>query len=202
MLNLKTIFDIKINNYFLKYILKLKGANYMKNKVFSLFILMMFICILSSCSVYKYHAKIYNQAKEWISEEFLKENRVRAYYVDENYVEGVSDPWTEVIFEPNKPSERTFIIKEQDEFTKIFTKYVEEYVDFEKEMVILYIFSDVYIRDYHLKKIIYENQTLTIHIKLQHINSKIDDAVQLYQRCLMIKMDKLEIDSVSIIEDK
>ncbi len=201
MLNLKTKFDIKINNFFLKYILKLKGANHMKNKVFSLFILMMFICILSSCSVNKYHAKIYNQAKEWISEEFLKENRVRAYYIDENYIEGVSDPWTEVIFEPNKPSERTFIIKEQDEFTKIFTKYVEE-VDFEKEMVILYIFSNVSLRDYHLKKIIYENQTLTVHIKLQHINSNKLETVQLYQRCLMIKMDKLEIDSVSFIKDK
>ncbi len=173
----------------------------MKNKVFSLMILMIFICILSSCSVYKYNAEIYNQAKEWISEEFLEENRVKAYYLNENYIEGESDPWTEYIYEKDVPSERTFIITEQYEFTNIFTKY-EETIDFEKEMVILYIFSNWSPRDYHLKKIIYENQKLTMHIKLQHINSKIKDSVEPYQRCLMIKMDKLEIDSVSVIEDR
>ncbi len=172
----------------------------MKNKVFSLMILMIFICILSSCSVYKYNAKIYNQAKEWISEDFLKENRVHGYYENENYIEGESDPTTEWIYEKNMPSKRTFIITEQYEFDKIFTKY-EETIDFEKEMVILYIFSDDSPRDYHLKKIIYENQELTVHIKLQHINSKIMDSVWTYQRCLMIKMDKLEADSVDFIED-
>ncbi len=50
--------------------------------------------------------------------EFLKEKRVRAYYLNENYIEEGSNLWTEVIYETKEPFKRTFIITEHDEFTK------------------------------------------------------------------------------------
>ncbi|MDE5715154.1 MAG: hypothetical protein K2I42_03375 [Anaeroplasmataceae bacterium] len=129
----------------------------------------------------------------------MKENRVKAYYLNENYIEGESDPSSKYIYDEASPSFRTFTIIQQDEFVKVFSKY-DGTLDFENEMVILYIFSDIYPdRNCYIKKINYENKMLTVQIKLQNKPSK--DSSAPYQRCIMIKIDKLEIDLIKFIED-
>ncbi len=171
----------------------------MKNKVIGLFLLIAFIWILCGCEGEKYNALIHNQAEKWISEDFLNENRVKAFYINETYIEGESEPSSKYIYDESAPSFRTFFITQQMEFIQIFSKY-NEYIDFENNMVLLYIFSDVNPgRDYYIKNIKYENQVLTIHIKLE--NKKSNDSTAPYQRCLMIEIEKLEIDSINFIKD-
>lgn len=171
----------------------------MKNKVIGLFIFIAFICFLSGCNDNKYNAVMYNHVEKWISEDFLKENRVKAYYLNENYIEGESDPSSKYIYDETSPSFRTFIITQKDEFVKIFSKYDGDF-DFENEIVLLYIFSDVNPnRDYHIKKVNYQNQVLTIQMQLQNKTSH--DSTAPYQRCIMIKIEKLEIDSINFIKD-
>ena len=92
------------------------------------------------------------------------------------------------------PSSRTFIISNKDEFNRIFSKTQID-VDFEKEIVILYIFSDMNPnRNYNLKEIKRQNTNLTVQIELE--KSEIDDSTMLYQRCLVLKMRKVDIDCV------
>lgn len=66
-------------------------------------------------------------------------------------------------------------------------------------MVLLYIFSDVYpYREYSIKTIYIENQNLTIRFQLQAGNKK--DVTAPYQRCLMVRMNQVEIDQVHFIK--
>lgn len=62
-------------------------------------------------------------------------------------------------------------------------------------MVILYIFSDVYPeRGYKLKKIEVNDEVLTLKTELEQKN--VDDAAIPYQRCIVVKMNKVEINEV------
>ena len=162
-------------------------------------VLIISLFALVGCSG-KYNAVLYSHAEKWVSEEFLKENRVRAYYHNEDYVEDESDWKDRDIYEADAPGELIFIITDKDEFEKIFVKY-DSTVDFEKEIVILYIFPDVYPgRDYYLKKIDLNEQSLDIYFKLEKRNVK--DATMPYQRCFMLKLKKVEFEEVNFIEKR
>ena len=168
----------------------------MKNLKFITFslITLLFFIFLTACSVNKYNAVLYSQANEWIDESFLKNNRVKAYYLNKNYEEGKSDPNDKYIYDSTLPSSRIFIITEKNEYNEIFTN-TQLSVNFKTEMIILYIFSDVNpSREYKLKKISSDGGILTIETKLEHSDS--DDATLPYQRCFVIKMNKSNIDEV------
>lgn len=166
-------------------------------KIILIGMVLIMICLFTSgCNNLNYNAKLYSNAKEWIDSGFLNENRVKAYYLNENYVEGVNYPNEKYIYENDAPEEKFFIIECESEFKEIFVS-CEEKIDFNKEMVILYIFTDVnYKIDYKLKSIKCENGILSITAKLN--NSNLDCATAPYQRCFMIKMNKMEIKDVKL----
>lgn len=170
----------------------------MKRIILSFISILFGLCFLMGCGGNKYNAVLYSHAESWISEDFLNENRVKAYYPNKDYVEGESNPWEKYIYDKESPDSRTFIISNQDEFAKIFTKY-DSTVDFERQIVILYIFGDVYPnRDYYLNKLTLNEQSLKIYYRLENRNG--DDATMPYQRCFMIKMDKVEFNTVDFEE--
>lgn len=145
----------------------------------------------------KYHAVLYSKSNEWIDEDFLKENHVKGYYPNDEYIEGEVDGGDKYIYDNDSPASRTFIITDAEKLNAIFTKCTVD-VNFDKEMVILYIFSDVYPRGYRLKTLKMDGQSLNIYYKLE--NKKGNDAVMLYQRCFMVVLDKLDIEAVEFIE--
>lgn len=153
---------------------------------------------LAGCNVIKYNAEMNSFAKELVSAEFLNENRVKAFYLNENYVEGESLPSEKYIFDDKSPQSRTFLIKEKEEFNSIFSGYSNE-IDFEKQMVLLHIFSDTNVRGYKLSKIDLNEKTLNVFYRLEQGYKK--DNVMLYQRCLMVKLDKLEVETVNFIKN-
>lgn len=69
----------------------------MKSKIISVIICICCLLILCGCSN-KYHAVLHSHAEKLVSEEFLKENRVKGYYIDDYYVEGESDPSSKYIY--------------------------------------------------------------------------------------------------------
>ena len=157
------------------------------------------LSILSGCNV-KYNAVMYSRVEEWIDEDFLRENRVKAYYLNDDYVEDddSDEPPEEYIYDKNSPSSRSFIITEENQFKNIFTACPIS-VDFDKEMVLLHIFGDMYpYREYYLKKTALEDKTLKIYYKLEYSNKK--DETMPFQRCMMVKLDRLDISDVNFIE--
>ena len=166
-----------------------------KSKFISLgLVLIMIFSLLTGCSTNKYNAVLYSNANEWIDETFLKDNRVKAYYLNENYIYGESDPSDKYIYDTTTPSSRVFIVTDEDEYNRVFSNSPLD-IDFEQEIVILYIFSDVNpTRDYKLKKIEVNDEILTVKTELER--KDVDDTTMPYQRCIVIKMNKVEINEV------
>lgn len=166
-------------------------------KVIIIGMVLIMICMFSNgCSNTKYNAKLYSNAEEWIDKSFLNENRVKAYYLNENYVEGVSYQDEQYVYENNAPSEKIYIFESDIEFKKIFVNY-EKKIDFSKEIVVLYIFADVNFKiDYKLESLKYKNGIVEITARL--CKSNLDVATVPYPRCFMIKMDKMKITDVKL----
>lgn len=158
-------------------------------------VLIIILCLLGGWSNNnKYNAVLYSDATEWIDETFLKDNRVKAYYPNENYIDGQDNPNDKYIYDTNSPSSRVFIVSDEVEYSSIFSNSPLD-VDFEYEMVILYIFPDVNPnREYKLKKIEVNDKILTVKTNLGR--RSVDDATMPCQRCIAIKLNKVEINEV------
>lgn len=157
--------------------------------------LIMILSLFVGCSNNnKYNAVLYSDATEWINETFLKDNRVKAYYPNENYIDGQNNPNDKYIYDTNLPSSRVFVVSDEGEYSSIFSNSPLD-VDFEYEMVILYIFPDVNPnREYKLKKIEVNDEVLTVKMNLGR--RSVDDATMPCQRCIVIKLNKVEINEV------
>ncbi|MCM1438442.1 MAG: hypothetical protein NC131_04440 [Roseburia sp.] len=165
-----------------------------KKLIFFVAVLIVSLCMSASCKsengIDKYHAEIYSSAEEWVNDNFLKENRVKAYYRNENYAEGVSLPSEKYIYEENSPSSRVFAITDGEYFGSVFSYYPDG-VDFGNEIILLYVFGDTYPnRKYFLSDIILKDNVLNVYVQLE--NKPVKDATAPYQRCLTVKLDKLE----------
>ena len=93
---------------------------------------------------------------------------------------------------------RTYIIKEQTQLDAIFSVYPN--IDFEKDMIVMYAYTSVFgNRDYIITSITLDNANLKVDFKLSSGRSGYMDASAPQTRFLVLKMDKLDIDTVEFI---
>ena len=134
----------------------------------------------------------YGYANDWVGEEFLNENRVFYAYYPDNESEG------EFFLELNEPRTKTFIVTTEEEYRNLFPSDPID-VDFEKEMVILYISATAYpqkTREHYLKKAVLCDDVLTVTVKPEPNGEEILDYGGTYPRCFALKMEKAEITEV------
>ena len=158
-----------------------------------------FVCSFSGCSdKAKYKAELYNVDEKFIRTDFAENNRISgARYFNED------DPENPRFRVDDAPKTRTFIVRNKETYDEIFS--ADAYmVNFAKESLIVYTFSDVYIRRYDLKKIDVEGKKLVIYYKLHYTLlerfASIGDAVAPYQRWFALKLEKTDISKVEFIE--
>lgn len=165
-------------------------------KAVCLSVALLLVCLLcfACAKEIPYNAVLNSHANDLISDDFLRENRVKAFYPNDDYVEGENDRY---IRDKDSPGTRTFTITEQQEFDKIFTKCTTP-VDFENQIVILYIFGNIYPREYYLKNIRLKDDILEVSYELEWSNK--DDAGMPSQWCFMLIMDKVNFTDVKFIE--
>ena len=166
--------------------------------------IVLLLCLMAAagCGV-GYDAQLLNNADRWMSEEFLRENRVRAFYPNEQYNENdeSSEPY---IYDDAAPETRVFIIGDRAMFDEIFTGHVPsadfEAADFESEIVLLYIFPNMYpTREYKLQKVEVDGAKVRVFVELEK-RTGVGDAAMPAQSCLMVKMDKIPVDCAEFIE--
>ncbi len=164
-------------------------------------VLLMAFSVFAGCSVKKYDAVMYSKSKEWVKTSFLEDKKVRgAYYLNPDYVEGLDDPVEKYYYDEESPRDRTFVIDNQDTYDMIFNENALA-VDFEKEIVYLYTFADVYpTRNYYIDRISLEEDKVVICYKLEKKN--VNDSTAPFQRCLIVKMKKLNLSNVEFIEQR
>ena len=137
-----------------------------------------------------YNAVIYDDTEKCMDEEFLTENITRGAYF-----EGINTD------DNSYPKSVTRLIKSREELGAIFAEFPTE-IDFDNTMICLYIFTCHYMgRAYEISKITVDNQILKIDIKsVRPKRGAFGDATKEMQRCLVIKMDKLDVTSVEFTE--
>ena len=85
-------------------------------------VLLLLLQLLTGCA--RNYVYFYGNAGKWINEEFAENNLLRSDCKD-------------------CPSDRTFVVKNQEEYDQIFNKDITELsVDFAHEMIVVYTFTD------------------------------------------------------------
>lgn len=159
-------------------------------------VLLIVLSVFSACGKVKYNAKIYNMSEESFLSSFLEENKVKgAYYKNPDYPDDADKKY---YYDETSPACRTFIVNNLDDYSLFFAGD-ELGVNFDKEMVLIYIFADIYPnRNYIINNILKEGEKVKIYLKLEKNNKK--DATAPYQRVLIVKMEKLDISEAEFIK--
>jgi len=121
-------------------------------------------------------------------EDFLMANRL---YGTLNWTENGEWEWE---LDETLPTFRTFIITEKARLDEIFSVYPE--IDFEKEMVVMYAYPSIYSREQKITSITLVNKILEIKFKYVEGKPGTGDASAPQIGFLMLRMDKLNIDTV------
>lgn len=134
----------------------------------------------------------YDYANDWVGEEFMQENRV--FFAQ--YPNGESED--DYFYELYEPRTKTFIATTEEEYHNLLPSDPID-VDFEKEMVILYISATAYPRKkrkHYLKKAELCEGVLTVTIEPEPMPEGTVDYGGTYPRCFALKMEKAEITEV------
>ncbi len=165
----------------------------MLKRLFCVVSLVLCLGVLAGCNNrnnVKYNAVLYDNAVDWIDETFASNNLVRgAYYED---IQGEPEP------EIPLPYSRYFIVKSETEFNEIFKEDSLD-VDFETQMVIVYTLRIEYRNPAELRSVSLDGETLKITYGIELIPHT-GSACQPFQRWFVIKMNKLDISSVTFSE--
>ncbi len=152
----------------------------------------------------RYNATLYSNANNFIDTEFYYNNKLYdTHYLNPNYVEGVTPESEKMIRYLDGPYSRTFIITTKEEYDEIITNE-QLAVDFEKQMVVLYMFSISYPNlEYHLRNIYINDDILTIKYKAGDYdwNDRNNHLPYSYARCFLITINKLDIKEVKFKQE-
>lgn len=157
--------------------------------------MVMLVCILNGCGKpIQYNATIIGGT---FKESFLKENMtLGAYYENENY-DPTDENSHEYLLDETSPRNRTFVVTEQSQLDEMFEVF-QFPIDFETKMLIIYIYTDCYLRAQILESVRLEEDTLKIEFKIKPGKWGYADARQPYQRTLVVELDRLDVETVSV----
>ena len=91
---------------------------------------------------------------------------------------------------------KTFVIASQEALDEIFTDFKE--VDFDKEMVIVYCYTTIYVREQKLEKVSLDNGVLSIEFDVVDGKPGTGDATAPQKRTCVICLDKVASTEVKI----
>ena len=130
-------------------------------------------------------------------EDFLKENMtLGAYYKNENY-DPEDENSNEYLLDETSPRSRTFIVTEQSQLNEIFESFNTP-IDFEKQMLVVYVYTDCYLRAQILESVKLSDNVLKIEFKIESGEPGRGDAREPYQRTFAVMLDKLNVEGVEI----
>ena len=157
-------------------------------------------CSFSGCSdKQKYNVRLDMILNYLIRPEFEKENKVCAYYRDENYSEGEDIP--SYIYYDDEPNERTFIIRDKETYDNIFTDE-SLLVDFDKETIILHIIVKTNARKVLLDKVTVKDDRVSIAFKEEKHRDGVADSIMTSPAYLVVKIEKADIRKVEFIDKR
>ena len=190
----------------------------MKRKIVILVIALLFI--FSSCAprtvkyninvLYQNHTLNTEQGFGWdyfvnFQEGFIENNRLDTEYNNPEYIEGVSSREDMYLYFPGEPKERIFVVRNEEEFSEIFTHEATG-VDFEKDVLIVYMHIAYYVYDVYITKVNLVDNTLEIEFNYKNTSTScgscitVEAATSPHLRVDVFILDNIKFDDVVISE--
>lgn len=91
---------------------------------------------------------------------------------------------------------KTFVIESQEALDEIFTDFKE--IDFDKEMLIVYCYTTIYVREQKLEKVSFDNNILSIEFDVVDGKPGTGDATAPKTRTCVICLDKVAATEVKV----
>lgn len=147
------------------------------------------ICLfcISGCKTNQYNAELYDNAVEWINEDFIKNNYTSGAYYDDD-----------IQTDDSYPKTRTYLIKNNEEKLNILNNKFNIDINFEQEMLIVYTWTTVYNRPCQIKGFELKENVLYVNFNMSSVSTGIGDAARPFQRWMVIKLDLLPIVEVEL----
>ena len=172
-------------------------------KFFSIFIIAIILILsFSSCGGVKFTIHDRRLIREGVTftDEFIMESKVKDAIFAKMALTVIDEPYYKEEYgvekeeNQDKPTERLYVVKTQQEFNEIFKEFPR--VNFEKEMIIVYCFA-THFADVKLSRIIKNDGVLRIVLK-DNGRGGIDS----HTRYVIIKMKKAEFKDIEFIVKK
>ena len=172
-------------------------------KKFALFLL---VCALlfSFVSCVRYHAEAEDVAvcyrKDYDGNNVLTEDPIvfTESFRIQTMVKGALNGYEAEGLDPETlPETRTILIVDQDEFDAAFENCPFE-VDLSTEMIVVYTLTFINRRETKIKNVSFSDGTLSLELTNKRAKWGVKDACMPYQRYVIIKLDKLDVDEVKV----
>lgn len=161
----------------------------MKLKIYFIIIIMfVFMFFLAGCAKAKYNVTIVDN--DYTFKQGILENYKTYGSFDEKNNNYINDK--------SVPEEYTLVIKTQNELNEMFSVFPN--VNFEKEMVIVYIYTGIYNAKRKITDVEYEEKELSIEFDYK-LKMGTGSASIPMQRVLIIKMNLIDAYEIDIDED-
>lgn len=160
-----------------------------KKSLYCLMVILVSLLIFFGCNQNMFNAVLYDDAINWIRDDFINNNRTGGSYYGDNL---------EFVTDDSLPDQHSFVVSSDEEADKIFNDNFDLTVDYNSEMIIVYTFTTIYHRQCELTDIEQSKNVLNISYKMKKVGSNSGDASMPYQRWFIIKMNLLDVLSVQI----
>ena len=134
---------------------------------------------------------------EYLNEIFLEENMtLGAMYKNENW-NPLDEHSDEYLYDETSPPFRTHIVSEENQLNNILCNPPQ--VDFDNEMILVYMFTEATNRNQIIKNVSLEDVTLKIEFTTERAKTGYRDVTVPKRRFIVIKIDILDVNEVEFI---
>lgn len=141
----------------------------------------------------RYHAVIMESGFTF-GTEFLRESMTYgASYRNEDFDPEKGEEW---LYDTQSPKSRTYIIADRSGLDGVFESFPP--IDFDREMILVYCYTDIYSRERILKSVKCKDGAVKVKFTIKS-NFGRADATAPARHILVVKMDKLDVTSAEFI---
>ncbi|MDE5600875.1 MAG: hypothetical protein K2J16_00050 [Clostridia bacterium] len=161
------------------------------------FVLVLGLSIFCACNK---DDNFYNDVHRLMKEDFLKQNRTYGVAYDVDAYDSVIDEWVKKTqYDKTSPKTRDIIVDSEDKFSEVFNEFPVT-INFEKEMLVIHMFTVINGRPALLNKTVLKNGNLKVYFKIKPARPGYNDTTMPGQKAIAVKIKKTELNSIEFIK--
>lgn len=161
------------------------------------FVLVLGLSIFCACNK---DDNFYNDVHRLMKKDFLAQNITLGVYYDVDVYDSVIDEWVK---KPQRdttsPETRDIIVDSEEKFSEIFNEFPVN-INFEKEILVIHMFTVINGRPALLNKTVLKNGNLKVYFKIKPARPGVKDTSAPGTKAIAVKIKKTELNSIEFIQ--